>query len=527
MPHLSIIYANDTRVLDCATNQVIGQVIPASGFPLEQPCGGRGTCGKCKVLANPSPYGRGVGEASGGLAPRDEIENKFLLPAEREANVRLACRARIVSDAQVTLTPVVVYSNKIFARSNEFRTTDDPLGLAIDLGSTTVAALVVSLRTGMVYAGAAASNQQTLFGADVIARLDAASSEPLRLSALAQASIYQAIGALKLSKRVLARIERAVIVGNTAMHHLLLRLPTRQLAMMPFQPYNRAAIYDAGDFFGSLFPPQTRVSLPPLVGGFVGSDTTACLAYFNFDSAPAPMLAIDLGTNGEIMVTNGRGDILVASTAAGPAFEGVNISCGTRAVEGAVVDASLNDSHLELTTIGNRAPVGLTGSGLLAVAQALKRAGALDASGLLAEAHPTIQIEEGDWQVMQVRLAERVALTQWDVRELQKAKAAVRVAADILMERLGVNPQHLARVIMTGSFGGQLNIDAALELGLIPRVPRERVALVANGAGLGAALFLNDEGFRRGKALAERARHMEVDLDAEFNRRFVESMGLN
>lgn len=536
MPKLAITYTDNTRVLDCAPDQVIGHVIPESGFPLEQPCAGRGTCGKCKVLG------------SGALAPFDEIENQFLLPTEREANVRLACRARIVGDAQVTLTPVVVYSNKIFARSNDFRMNDDPLGLAIDLGSTTVAAFLVSLKTGFVYAGAAALNQQTIFGADVIARLDAAQSEPLKLSALAQASIYQAIGALKLSKRVLARIERATIVGNTAMHHLLLRLPTRQLAMMPFQAYDPSAIYDAGGFFGNLFPPHARVSLPPLIGGFVGSDTTACLAYFNFDHASEPMLAIDLGTNGEVMLTDGqthgRGQILVASTAAGPAFEGVNISCGTRAIDGAVVDAALDDDlpsrprdsvgklrddrsgPLQLKTIGNRAPIGLTGSGLLAVARALKRAGALDASGLLADSPPTIQIEEGEWQVMQARLAERVALTQWDVRELQKAKAAVRVAADILMERLGVAPQDLARVIMTGSFGGQLNIDAALELGLIPPVARERVARVANGAGLGAALFLNDPGFERGQALAARAKHVELDLDPEFNRRFVESMGL-
>lgn len=517
MPTLTITYADETCALECARNQIIGAVIPASGFPLEQPCAGRGTCGKCKVLAE------------GALAPCDAIEEQFLLPAERAANVRLACRARIVGDAQVTLTPVVVYSNKIFSRSNEFRSNDHPLGLAIDLGTTTVAAFLVSLKTGFVYAGAAALNQQTIFGADVIARLEAAEKDDatfLQLSALAQSSIYQAIGALKLSKRVLARIARATIVGNTAMHHLLLRLPTRQLARMPFQAYDCAAIYDAGNLFGNLFPPQTRVSLPPLIGGFVGSDATACLAYFGFDRAEAPMLAIDLGTNGEVMVTNGRGDILVASTAAGPAFEGVNISCGTRAVDGAVVDAALDDGHVRLMTIGRRAPIGLTGSGLLAVAYALKRAGALDASGLLAEMHPTIPIEQGDDEIMQVRLAERVALTQWDVRELQKAKGAVRVAADILMERLGVAPNDLARVILTGSFGGQLNIDAALGLGLLPPVPRERVELIANGAGLGAALFLSDEGFQRGIELAQRAQHVELDLEPEFNRRFVEAMGL-
>jgi uncharacterized 2Fe-2S/4Fe-4S cluster protein (DUF4445 family) len=513
MPTLSITYSGETRALECQAGQVIGDVIPSSGFPLEQPCAGRGTCGKCKVLA------------SGALAERDEIENKFLLTAEREANVRLACRARIVGDAQVTLAPVVVYSNKIFTQSNEYRANADPLGLAIDLGSTTVAAFLVSLKTGFVYAGAAALNQQTLFGADVIARLAAAEADALKLSALAQASIYQAMGALKLSKRVLARIERVEIVGNTAMHHLLMRYPVRTLAVMPFQPHDRAAILDAGDFFSTLFPPRARVSLAPLIGGFVGSDTTACLAYFSFDRARAPMLAIDLGTNGEVMATNGR-DILVASTAAGPAFEGVNISCGIRAVDGAVVDACADDGHLRVTTIGNRAPIGLTGSGLLSVVYALKCAGAVDASGRLVDDHHSIPIDEGEDEIARVTIGDRVALTQLDIRELQKAKAAIRVAADIALERLGVKPQDLRRVILTGSFGGQLNVDAALGLGLIPGVDRARVELIPNGAGLGAAMFLRDEGFKIGEALAARAAHVELDLEPEFNMRFVECMGL-
>jgi uncharacterized 2Fe-2S/4Fe-4S cluster protein (DUF4445 family) len=513
MPKLTIIYSDETRTVECAPDQVIGDAIATTDLPLEQPCAGRGTCGKCKVLAE------------GALAGVDAIEERFLLPAERAANVRLACRARIAGDARVTLTPVVVYSNKIFARSNEFRTNSDPLGIAVDLGSTTVAAFLVSLKTGFVYAGAAALNQQTIFGADVIARLAAAEAERMKLSALAQASIYQALQALKLSKRVLARVERATIVGNTAMHHLLMRYPTHTLSVLPFQPYDRASIRDAGDFFGNLFPEHTRVSIPPLIGGFVGSDTTACLAYFGFDSAAEPMLAIDLGTNGEVMVTNGR-DILVASTAAGPAFEGVNISCGTRAVEGAIVDASTEDGHLHVTTIGHRSPVGLTGSGLLSLAYALKQAGVLDNSGRLVEDHGTLPVEEGPDEIVRVKINDRVALTQLDIRELQKAKAAIRVAADILMERVGVTPQELRRVILTGSFGGQLNVDAAVDLGLVPPVVRTRIELIANGAGLGAAMFLRDEGFRRGEELAARAKHVELDLEPEFNMRFVEAMGL-
>lgn len=513
MPTLHVTYSDQTRALECAADQILGEVIPASGFPLEQPCAGRGTCGKCKVLAE------------GALADPDAIENKFLLAAERAANVRLACRARLAGDARVTLTPIVVYSNKIFTRSNEFRTNDDPLGLAIDLGSTTVAAFLVSLKSGAVYRGAAALNQQTIFGADVIARLAAAETESLKLSALAQASIYQAIGELKLPRRVLARAQRAEIVGNTAMHHLLMRYPVHTLGMAPFQPYDCAAIADAGDFFSTLFPEGARVSLAPLIGGFVGSDTTACLACFDFDRAREPMLAIDLGTNGEVMVANGN-DILVASTAAGPAFEGVNISCGLRAVDGAIVDAQIDGGHLRLTTIGDRAPIGLTGSGLLSIVYALRCAGALDVSGRLADDHGTLSIDEGPDEVTRVTINERVALTQLDIRELQKAKAAIRVAADLLLERAGLAPQDLSRIILTGSFGGQLNIDAALGLGLIPNVTRARIELIPNGAGRGAAQFLRDEGFRRGLDLAARAAHVELDLEPEFNERFVECMGL-
>jgi uncharacterized 2Fe-2S/4Fe-4S cluster protein (DUF4445 family) len=513
MPKLTVTYANETRKIQCNANQVIGEIIPASGLPLEQPCAGRGTCGKCKVIAE------------GTLAPLDEVEQKHLLPAERAANVRLACRARVIGDTRVTLMPVVVYSNKIFARSNEFRTNDDPLGLAVDLGSTTVAAFLVSLKTGAVYAGAGALNQQAIFGADVIARLFVAAKDADKLSALAQSSIFQAIAALKLSKRVLARVERVIIVGNTAMHHLLMRYPVDKIAVLPFQPHDCASILDVGDFFGNLFPPDARIALPPLIGGFVGSDTTACLASFDFDRARVPMLAIDLGTNGEVMATDGAA-ILVASTAAGPAFEGVNISCGTRAVDGAVIDARVQDGNLGVTTIGNRAPIGIAGSGLFALIHALRGVGVIEESGRYTSNHGAIPIDRGTGAA-RVVINDRVALTQMDIRELQKAKAAIRVAADILLEKLNVAPRALRRVILTGSFGSQLNKDALIGIGLLPDVDRARIEMVANGAGLGAALFLRDEGFARGEALAARAEHIELNSEPEFNTRFVDALRLS
>ncbi|MGD8793564.1 MAG: 2Fe-2S iron-sulfur cluster-binding protein, partial [Anaerolineae bacterium] len=211
--NVTVIYGSDERTVTVAEKSVLGEAVIATGLPLEQPCAGRGSCLKCKVIAE------------GALSPLDEKEEEGLTQAEKAANYRLACRARVAGDVTVTLAPIVVYSNKMFKACNDHRRPGVPLGLAVDLGSTTVAAFVTTLDTGRVCAGAAALNQQTAFGADVISRMAAAQKGPAaqkRLSMLALSSIVQAIDALKLSRRIKARIERVTIVGNCAMHHLLL-----------------------------------------------------------------------------------------------------------------------------------------------------------------------------------------------------------------------------------------------------------------------------------------------------------------
>jgi uncharacterized 2Fe-2S/4Fe-4S cluster protein (DUF4445 family) len=283
---------------------------------------------------------------------------------------------------------------------------------------------------------------------------------------------------------------------------------------------------------GGVFPSNARVSLPPLIGGFVGSDALACLAYFGFDQATGPMVAIDLGTNGEVMVTDGK-SILTASTAAGPAFEGVNISCGTRAVDGAIVDAWFADEQLRFATIANEPPVGLTGSGLLRVVHALVQAGVVEPSGRIAAAPPIfadriIRNAHGARCVPLTgdTMGDTMHLSQWDIRELQKAKGAIRAAIEILMARLGLAAEDLTRVILTGSFGGQVDVETALGLGLIPAVPRSRVFPIANGAGLGAAMFLSDEGFALGERLAARAEQINLDEEARFALHYVAAMTL-
>jgi len=521
MPVVTLIYGEQVKTVTVETGSLVGEAIATSGLPLEQPCAGRGTCGKCKILVET------------GVAPPDDIEKSHLTPGELALDNRLACRARVENNARVVLAPVVVYSNKIFRASHRYKHSDVPLGLAIDLGSTTVAAFLTMLDNGEVCAGGAGLNQQAVFGADVISRLAAASTNPdnaERLHRLALASINQAVDSLKLADRIRSRIERVTIVGNVAMHHLLARLPVDTLAVMPFQPYRRDALRDAGWLMGGIFPADVQVSLPPLIGGFVGSDALACLAYFGFDHPDGPMAAIDLGTNGEVMVTDGK-RVLTASTAAGPAFEGVFISCGTRAVDGAIVKASIDGGELIFETIGDEAPVGLTGSGLLSLVYELCKAGVIAPNGRLSNEPPILKNRLGTDRHGSRRLLltenHRLGLSQWDIRELQKAKGAVRAAIDILMSRLGLQPQDLERMILTGSFGAQVDLEAVTGIGMIPPVRSETIETVANGAGFGAAMFLTDEGFARGEAIAAQAEQIDLDQDVDFIPHYVGAMQLS
>jgi uncharacterized 2Fe-2S/4Fe-4S cluster protein (DUF4445 family) len=519
MPQVTIIYGEKSTEINTQAGEIIGEVIARAELPLEQPCAGKGTCGLCKVLNEK------------GLAEPDDIERKHLTPGEIAVGNRLACRARITGDARIILAPVVIYSNKVFKGSNRYRRVKDvPLGLAIDLGSTTVAAFLTMLDNSEVCKGAASLNQQSVYGADVISRLSAAVKNKVdarRMHRLAVASINQAVDSLKLSKKIRNRIRRATVVCNPAMHHLLVNLPVGSLALMPFQPFRTGPILNAVNILDGTLTGDIQLDLPPLIGGFVGSDALACLEFFGFDQAKEPIAAIDLGTNGEVMVTDGE-QILVASTAAGPAFEGVNISCGSRAVDGAVTKVRLNGNEITFETIADEEPVGLTGSGLLSAIKEFRQAGMIAANGRI-EATAALLVQENNGSNLKaLRLTPdgRLSLKQKDIRELQKAKGAIRAAIDVLMAKLELLPKDINRLILTGSFGGQVDIDAVLAIGMIPPVPRSNIETIANGAGFGAAMFLTDAGFEHGLKLAGKAKQIDLDLDKDFFNRFIHGMSL-
>ena len=295
-------------------------------------------------------------------------------------------------------------------------------------------------------------------------------------------------------------------MGNSAMHHLFLGLPVENLTRLPFQPAEKNSRTEKIKLLGK----EIELRVPPLIGGFVGSDTLACLVYLGFATRPRPMAAVDLGTNGEVMVSSGS-KIAVASTAAGPAFEGVNIECGMRASKGAISSVKRGKKgELEFEVIGGGAPRGISGSGLLSLVNLLRKEGKINRSG---------KLEPG-----KIPLSDRVFLSQSDVREVQKAKAAVRAAFNILLKQLKLKASDLDELVLTGSFGARISIDDALELGLAPAVKKDRVKVFANAAGMGAGMMLAEEAFEFASALARGVRHIELYADQEFMDQFIANM---
>ena len=517
MAKVTLVYDDQEKTINAPKGSLLGDVIIQAGLPFEMPCAGRGTCGLCKVLSE------------GGLEAPDEIERKHLTEGELSVGNRLACRARIESDTRVVLAPISVFSDKIFKRSNRYKIERDvPLGVAIDLGTTTVAAFLTMLDDGEVCAGGAGLNQQSIYGADVISRLAAAmkgKEHAERLRRLALSSINQAVDSLRLSRRVWRRIERVTIVGNPAMHHLLLGFPLDTLAVMPFQPFRLEAIFDAKTYIEGIFPENAEISIPPLIGGFVGSDALACLVYFGFDKADAPMAAVDLGTNGEVMVTDGK-RIVTASTAAGPAFEGVNISCGSRAVAGAITQVRVDAGKVVYETIENQEPVGLTGSGLLSAIYWFTKAGWIEPNGRIHPHSPRPRGWNETVPALPITQDGKIYITQWDIRELQKAKGAIRAALDILLKHLDITSGDLASVILTGSFGGEIDIESAIGIGMLPPVEMSVVQSIPNGAGLGASMFLTESGFSRACEVAASAKQIDLDTNADFIDSFVQGLKL-
>lgn len=401
------------------------------------------------------------------------------------------------------------------------------LGLAVDLGTTNVAAFLVDLETGERLASLGVENPQVGWGTDLISRVNYAIHGEEAAVELRDAAV-EAINALAHDLCLSfghssTDIMDLAVCGNTAMQHLLLGLPVRQLGRAPFVAAVRCGVDIKARELGLNVAAGAKLHVVPNVGGFVGGDHVAALLATEAQwQGLATALIMDIGTNTEITLIH-NDQFLSASAPSGPALEGGHISCGMRAAEGAIEKVAILNGRLKAETIGHRKAVGLCGSGVLDTLATLHRAGLLNDQGRLAVGHPDIVMHHGK---RAVQLATEVFFTQDDVRAVQLAKAAIRTAVDLLLDQAGLVGGDIESFIIAGSFGAYIDLTSAIDIGLLPDLPRERFAQVGNAAGVGVRHMLASRAARRrAKELADSCHYVELSSRGDFQKLFLQHIG--
>jgi uncharacterized 2Fe-2S/4Fe-4S cluster protein (DUF4445 family) len=436
-----------------------------------------------------------------------------LHPAELASGWRLACRAQAVDDLTLELAQweaTILTDDTVVARASH-----DGLGVAVDVGTTTLVAQLIDLRSGQILGVRSAFNAQAQHGADVMSRVDFAvhhGGRPI-LTRLIRRQIGSLLEELiSAAHRAPVEVQPVILVGNTVMHHLFCGLSVEALSRHPFEPDDVSLrILSSTELEWTTFPRAIARFLPGL-GGFVGSDLLAGVLATRLHEADKPAALVDLGTNGEIVIGN-RERLLVASTAAGPAFEGARIAMGMRAATGAIVSVMARDGALECQVLGDVEPRGICGSGLVDAVAAGLDLGCITSSGRLTR--------------NVLRLAGPVTLGQRDIRELQLAKAAIAAGLRLLAERWGTRVEDLEAIHLAGAFGNYINRSSALRIGLL-KAPLERILPVGNTALLGAKVALahwpEEEG--RYPEILARTHHVALNEDPEFQSAFADEMSL-
>ena len=385
---------------------------------------------------------------------------------------------------------------------------------AFDVGTTSIAGYLLSGEGPSVAAKAGMLNPQAQYGADVIMRANYALNQGTDdLADCVREGVDSLLGELCRQADIRREEVMAVsVVGNTCMHHLFLGVSPASLVKAPYNPALNEKMTLPASEFGIRIHPAGRLLMLPVIAGFVGADTVGCLLSGGWDHLEELTLMIDIGTNGEI-VMGSRERMIACSTAAGPAFEGAKIQCGMRGAEGAVEHVFLEDGQVTWRVIGGGPAKGICGSGLIDLVAVLRRTGAIDESGKLADGD---RYRLGDTEVV---------LTQRDIREVQLAKGAISAGIRLLAERLGISLEEIRRVDIAGAFGNYMSPESACDIGLIPQELRGKIRPVGNAAGEGAKLALQSrEAWHRSGLLAERTEFLELASLPQFQDEFVDAL---
>ena len=515
--------------------ETVGELLLRQGIYIDQPCGGTGLCGKCRVIL------------SGTIPEPTSKEKKIFSEEELSSGFRLACQAKASGGMEVTIPAQDSQSIKVldtFENSNNTYTAsrgDDGSGIAVDIGTTTIVVYLVNLGTGMTLAATSAINPQTSFGADVISRISYIGDDPDKLSQL-QRAVTKRINSLikevfsKTGRKPSAKDSMAV-AGNTTMEHIFAGVSPESIGRSPFEPQFYDSLELEASELGINAEKGVKVKLLPNIYGFVGGDIVSGIIYTGMHKSKELSLLVDIGTNNEMVLGN-NDFMLCCSAAAGPALEGAKIKMGMRAAPGAIDSVKKNGRGISITTIGDMPPVGICGSGLVDVMSKLLKAGVITESGRFAnkeelEKHLSNRFKGNKGKDLSFILAAEgeygsnpeVGITQKDIREIQLAKGAIAAGAQILLDVAGKKLDDIKSVYLAGAFGNYIDIENAVRISILPDVPRERIHPVGNSAGAGVCLMLKDPSLWDTAAdIIKRAEHIELASHKDFQEIFIGNM---
>ncbi len=489
MIKIKIVSPDNIRIIESDTGDSLLDLLRVNRCKVYAPCGGKGTCGKCRVKI------RNEGEVIAcKYYPVKDIE--VILPGEDEANI-LVHQTEYLDDLPLKL-------------SNPQYSSSSPSGVAIDIGTTTVVLYFLNLLSGQIEKISSFLNPQKLYGADVITRINYCQEHADGLFEL-QKSIVDAINYeldIYLKERQLdsSVFERIIIVGNTTMLHIILGEDPVSIALAPFRPKFIDKQVRKGKLTGLKINSNAEVITLPCISAYVGADILAGLTALKVPQRN--YLFLDIGTNGEIALIRDK-KIFTCATAAGPAFEGANISCGMGAINGAI---SVFSDPGNYRVIGNSEPVGICGSGVVDIVAYLVVNNLIDETGLLKE-------------TFIINPEKQIQIIQQDIREIQLAKSAIYSGIKILMDMAGLPADEIDALYLAGGFGNYINIKSAVRIGLLPYELRSKIYAVGNSAGIGALQYLKSNDFeKKSVQILETVEYIELSNIDEFTVEFAMNM---
>ena len=504
MSILTVHYNGATRTIPATQGESILSALQRAGLNApDAPCGGNGTCKKCLVHVD------GLGEV---LSCKTSVDRNLVVTIPQQNTGAVVAQEGAKLDVELTPRP--------------------GLGVAVDIGTTTVVAHLYDLTDGKFLGTRSGMNCQRPFGADVISRIQYTVDHSDGLEQLSRAIRGQISGYINdlcaAAGRAVTEVTAVAIAANTVMEHIYAGLSPATIAVAPFTPLSLFGDEYDGEDVG--LHPGCTVYLAPAEAGYVGGDITAGMLACGASKAEKPVLFLDIGTNGEMALGSSADGFVCCATAAGPAFEGAVISQGMAACDGAISAVEWDGTELKLTILGGGDAVGICGSGLVDALAVMLAMGAVDETGRLlppdeAEDATLPYLSEDEDENVCFQLTKSVAITAADVRQLQLAKAAIAAGIQTLLDDAGLDEDDIDKLYLAGGFGNYIRKESAAAIGLLPRSMLSRIVGVGNTAGQGAAaVLLSAPAREKLDVLPDNCRYLELSGHKQFNDFYIECM---